>query len=155
MILSKKVFFSKHQNKVILFLKLLNSRTKTTLKSSVVIFQTLETSLQLRPLQPHWPQQPLKPNFLKKVPDHDGLIINGNKITNNGDCLWNGSSQIQFFTNIRHPFWRRPLRLRVVKKISNGRSGINFHYSGSHWASVFGRFVKISGQARSLLCVKT
>ena len=44
MILSKKLFFSKHQNKVILVLKLLNSRTKTTLKSSVVIFQALETS---------------------------------------------------------------------------------------------------------------
>ena len=36
--------FSKHQNKVILVLKLLNSRTWKTLKSSVVIFQALETS---------------------------------------------------------------------------------------------------------------
>ena len=33
--------------------------------------------------------------------------------------------------------------------------GINFHYSGSHWASVFGRFVKTSGQARSLLCINS
>ena len=40
----KRTFFSKHQNKVIFVLKLLNSRTKTTLKSSVVIFQALETS---------------------------------------------------------------------------------------------------------------
>ena len=38
-------FFSNHQNKVILFLKLLNTRTWITLNSSVVIFQALETSL--------------------------------------------------------------------------------------------------------------
>ena len=44
MILSKKIFFSKHKNKVLLGLKLLNSRTKMTLKSSVVIFQALENS---------------------------------------------------------------------------------------------------------------
>ena len=40
----KKFFFSKHQNKVILVLKLLNSRTRKTLKSTVNIFQALETS---------------------------------------------------------------------------------------------------------------
>ena len=64
---------------------------------------------------------------------------------------WNGSSKIQFFTKIWHSFWWRSLRPREVKKVSNGGSGINSHYSGSHWASVFGRFVKTSGQARSLL----
>ena len=42
-----------------------------------------------------------------------------------------------------------------VKNFSNDNSGINFHYSGSHWASVFGRFVKASGQARSLLCINS
>ena len=42
MILS--ICFSKHQNKVISALKLLNSRTWKTLKSAVVIFQALETS---------------------------------------------------------------------------------------------------------------
>ena len=42
-----------------------------------------------------------------------------------------------------------------VKKISNGGSGINLHYSGSHWASVFGRFAKTFGQARSLLYVNS
>ena len=40
----QKIFFSNHQKKVILVLKLLNSRTRKTLKSSVVIFQALETS---------------------------------------------------------------------------------------------------------------
>ena len=40
----------------------------------------------------------------KKLPDADGLIITGTKITNTGNFLWNGSSKIQFFTNICHPF---------------------------------------------------
>jgi hypothetical protein len=40
----KTFFFSKHQNKAKLVLKLINSRTLTTLMSSVVIFQALETS---------------------------------------------------------------------------------------------------------------
>ena len=43
MILSK-FFLPKHQNKAILGLKLMSSRTWTTLKSSAVIFQALETS---------------------------------------------------------------------------------------------------------------
>ena len=54
-----------------------------------------------------------------------------------------------------HLYCRRPLRLCGVKTNSYDWSGINFYYSGSHWASVFGTFVKTSGQARSLLCVKT
>ena len=40
----EKLLFSKHQNKVILVLKLLNSRTWKTLKSTVVILQALKTS---------------------------------------------------------------------------------------------------------------
>ena len=48
--------------------------------------------------------KPLKPNFLKKLPDPYGVIIAGTKITNTGNFLWNGSSKIQFFTNIWHPF---------------------------------------------------
>ena len=93
-------------------------------------------------------------NFLKKY-DPDDLIITGTKLTNTGNFLWNGSPKIQFFTNIWHSVWRRLLRPCEVKKVSNDGSGINFHYSGSHWSSVFGRFLKTSGQARSLLCVKT
>ena len=72
----------------------------------------------------------LKPNFLIKLPDPDSLIISGTKIT--GNSLRNVSSKIQFFTNIWHRFCRRPRRPCVVKKVSNGGSGINFHYSGSH-----------------------
>ena len=73
------------------------------------------------------------------------------KITITGIFLWNGLSKIKFFTKIWHLFWRRPLRPHEVKKVSNGGLGINSHYSGSHWGSAFGRFVKKSGQARSLL----
>ena len=40
----QKIFFSKHQNKAPLDLKLMNSRTWMTLNSSVLIFQALETS---------------------------------------------------------------------------------------------------------------
>ena len=54
-----------------------------------------------------------------------------------------------------HLFCRRPLRLCEVKTNSYDGSSINFHYSRSHRASVFGTFAKTSGQARSLLCVKT
>jgi hypothetical protein len=36
--------FSKHQNKIIFDIKLINSRSRMTLKSSVVIFWALETS---------------------------------------------------------------------------------------------------------------
>ena len=42
-------------------------------------------------------------------------------------------------------FYLRPLRPGEVKKVSNGWSGINFRNSGSHWTSVFDRFVKTCG----------
>ena len=43
----KKIFFSKHQNRAILVLKLKNLRTWTTLKSSVVIFSGLRNPCSL------------------------------------------------------------------------------------------------------------
>ena len=71
-----------------------------TLESSAVIFQGLKP-LQLHwPLQPRWPLQPQKPYFTKKIPDPDGWIIPGTKMTNTGLFLWNGSSKIQIFTEI-------------------------------------------------------
>ena len=154
----KKLLFSKHQSKVIIILKLLNSRTWKTLKSSVVIFQALENSpasLTSAASATSLASTASKAQFPKKLLDPDGLIITGTKITNTGHFLWNWSPKIQFFTNIWQSFWRRLLRPIEVKKISNDGSGINFHYSGSHWPSVLGRFVKTSGQARSLLYVKT
>ena len=46
---------------------------------------TYAASLTFRPLQPHWPLQPLQPYFTKKtLPDPDGWIIPGTKMTNTG-----------------------------------------------------------------------
>ena len=81
----------------------LNSRTWMTLKSSAVIFQTLEPLQPQWPLQPQrppWPQWPLQPHFIKNITDCDGWIIPGTKMTITGPFLWNGSSKIQFFTDI-------------------------------------------------------
>ena len=69
------IFFFKTPNWNILVLRLLNSRTRMTLKSSIVILQALETTAPQWPLQPHWRQQSLQPYFLKKLPDPNGLII--------------------------------------------------------------------------------
>ena len=69
------------------------------LEDSAVIFQALETSpasLMSMAWQPHWPQQPLKPNLLKKLHDPDGLIITVSKKTITGNSLWNGSSKPHF-----------------------------------------------------------
>ena len=90
MILSKN-FFPKHQNKLKLVLKLLNSRTWITLKSSVVIFQALKP-LQPQwpqwPQQPQWPQRPRKPHMIKKFTDPDGLIISSTQLTNTYQSLF-------------------------------------------------------------------
>ena len=72
------------------------------LKSSLMIFQALEPQQPQPPhrlLQPQWPQQPLKPYFIKELPDLDDWIVPGTKMTNAGPFLWNGSSKIQFCTD--------------------------------------------------------
>ena len=74
----------------------------------------------------NWEQENLYPSWRAKY-------FNANKNRNNCGI---GSSKIQFFTNIWHPFWRRLLRPREVKKVWNSGSSINSHFSGSHWASV-------------------
>ena len=80
----------------------LNSRTPMTLESSAVIFQALkplQPHWPHRPLRPRWPLQPQKPYFTKELPDSDGWIILGTKMTNSCQFLWNSSSKIQFFTD--------------------------------------------------------
>ena len=153
----KSFFFFKYQNKI---LKSSNPQIQESgrLKSEVVIFQAFKTSSAYltSPASATSPASTaLNANFLKTKSGPDGLIITGTKLTNTGHFLWNGSPKIQFFTKLWHSFWRRLLRLREVKRVSNDGSGINFHYAGSHWASLLDRFVKRSGQARSLLSVKT
>ena len=88
----------------------LNSNAWITLKSSAVIFQS---SKPLQPQWPQWPQQPQwprQPHFIKKFTDPDGLIISSTQLTNTSPFLWNGSSKIQFFTDIWDPFCQRLLR---------------------------------------------
>ena len=65
------------------------------------------------------------------------------RITKTGHFLWYRSSKIQCFTNIWYPFWQRLLRLCQVRKVSNGWSGINSSYSGTHWTLIFWRFAKL------------
>ena len=39
-------------------------------------------------------------SFHQNIADHDSCIMPGTKMTNTGPFLWNGSSKIQFFTDI-------------------------------------------------------
>ena len=90
-----KIFFSKN-------IKMkLSSITWMTLKSSVVIFTALELLLS------QWPQQP---HFNKGLPESDGWIIPGTKMTNTGPSLRNEESKFQFFTDIWYLFCWRLLR---------------------------------------------
>ena len=123
---------------VIFVLKLLNSSTWKILKSSVVVFQALETS----------------PASLTSAASATSLASTASKAQFPQKTSWSWLEWIiknPIFTKIWHLFWRRPLRPQEVKKVSNGGSGITSYYSESQWASVFGRFNKTSGQARSLL----
>ena len=106
MIYCGKTFFQNMNIKLI-------SNAWMTLKSSVVIFQTL------KPLQPQWhqwPQQPQRPqslcqpHFIKEFTDPDGLIIYNTQMTNTSSFLWNESSKIQFFTIVWYFFCQRLLR---------------------------------------------
>ena len=103
---TQKIFFQTIKIK-------LNSRTWMTLKSQGVIFQSLQPlqpQWPQQPQQPQWPQWPEQPHFIKKITDPDSWIIPGTKRTNTHPFLWNWSSKIQFFTNIRFLFCWRLLR---------------------------------------------
>ena len=87
----------------------LNSNAWMILKSSVVVFQALkllQPQWPQRPQQPQWPQWPQQPHFIKKITDPDDLIIPSTQMTNTSPFLWNGSSKIQFFTDIWYSSWR-------------------------------------------------
>ena len=99
-------------------------------KSSEMIFKTRETFQQ--PRQPNWPHQSRQPYFLQEIPDHDGLIIPGTKMTNTGHFLWNRSSKIQFFTDIWYLFCLRLLRSGYVTFLKTGWWNSNDHTSRIH-----------------------
>ena len=92
---TQNFIFSIHQNKA----ENQNLYDSEVLISDFPGFRTSAASMTSSSLQPQWPQQPLKPYFIKKLPDPDDWIIPGTKITNAGPFLWNGSSKIQFFTD--------------------------------------------------------
>ena len=101
-------FFSKHFFFQNIKIKL-NSNAWMILKSSVVVFQALkllQPQWPQQPQQPQWPQWPQQPHFIKKITDLDDLIIPSTQMTNTSPFLWNGSSKIQFFTDIWFSSWR-------------------------------------------------
>ena len=63
-----------------------------------------------QPQQPQWPQWPQQPHFIKKFTRPHRWIIPNTQMTNTILFLCNGSSKIQFFTNIWYPFCPRLLR---------------------------------------------
>ena len=68
-----------------------------------MIFQALESLQPQRPLQPQqpqWPQLPQQPHFIKKITDPDVWIIPSTQLIKTSPFLWNGSSKINFFTDI-------------------------------------------------------
>jgi hypothetical protein len=132
MILSKKIIFSKHQNLS------LNHRIQEPgwLWSPQMWFSRPKKPLQphwpQQPWQPHWPHQPHQPYFLQEIPDLDGLIIPGTKMTNNSPFLWNRSSKIQFFTDIWYLFCWRLLRSGYVTFLKTGWWNSNDRTSEIH-----------------------
>ena len=126
MILPQKTLFQNIKIK-------LNSNAWMTLKSSVVIFQALKP-LQPQwpqwPQQPQWPQWPRQPHFIKKITDPDGLIIPSTQMTNTSPFLWNGSSKIQFFTDIWYTFCPRLVRPACVTFLKTGWWNSNAPHSG-------------------------
>ena len=66
-----------------------------------------------------WPQQPLQPYFLKKLPGPDGLIITGTKMTNTGHFLYNESSEFQFFTSIGYLFLSKAVEASLLYFLEN------------------------------------
>ena len=74
-----------------------------TLQQSVVIFQTLEPLQPQRPpqpQQPQWPQRLNSPISSKKITHPDVWIIPSTLIIKTSPFLWNGSSKINFFTEL-------------------------------------------------------
>ena len=122
-----KIFLSKN-----IEIKLI-SRTWMSLKSSVVIFQAfkpLQPQWPQQPQQPRWPQWPQQPHFTKELPEPDGWIIPGTKMTSTGPFLWDGSSKIQFFTGIWYLFCWRLLRPAYVTFLKTGCKYQNVITSG-------------------------
>ena len=100
-----------------------------------MIFQTLEPlqpQWPQQPWQPQWPQWPQQPHFINFFTNPDGWIIPGTQMTNTSPFLWNGSSKIQFFTDIWYPFCWRLLRPAYVTFLKTGWWNSNFQTSAMY-----------------------
>ena len=87
MILSKE-FFSKHQKKEDISPQIINLDDTEVLSSD---FPGLSpASLTSGAFASSLASTASKAQFPQKLPDPDGLIINGTKITTTGNFLWNG-----------------------------------------------------------------
>ena len=106
-----KILFSKHQIKP----EFKNLDDSEVLSSDFPALTILQPLWPHRPQQPHWPHWSQLPYFIKELPDSDGLIISGTKKTNSDPLLWNGSSNIQYFTDIWYlsvgGCWGQPMLL--------------------------------------------
>ena len=111
----------------------LNSKTWMTLKSSVVIFKTLES------LQPQWslqPQQHLQTHFIKNITGCDGWIIPGTKMTNTGTYCGMDHQKSNFSLILGQPilalFLSEAVEAADVTFLKSGRWNSNANYSWSH-----------------------
>ena len=106
-----QILFLKHQNKA----EFKNLDDSEVLSSDFTGLKTLQPLWPHRPQQPHWPHWPQQPYFIKELLDSDCLIIPGTNMTNTGFSSWNGSSNIQYFTDIWYlsvgGFWGQPMLL--------------------------------------------
>ena len=78
---NKKYLLSKHRNKA----------EFRYLEDPAVIFQALEPlqpQWPQQPQQPRWPQWPQQPHFIQELPEPDGWIIPGTKMTSTSVFCW-------------------------------------------------------------------
>ena len=103
---TQNFFFSKHPNKA----DLNNMDDSEVPSSGFPGLRTSMASMTSTASTTSMASMTSSASFHQKNTDHDGGIIPGTKMTNDGPFLWNGSSKIPFFTNIWYPFCRRLLR---------------------------------------------
>jgi hypothetical protein len=93
---TKSIFFSKHQNKA----EFKNLDFSKVLISDFPDLRTYEASMTSTASTTSMASITFTASFHQNITDCDGWITPGTKMTNIGPFLWNGSSKIQFFTDI-------------------------------------------------------
>ena len=93
---TKNIFFTKHQNKA----EFKNLDDSEVLSCYFPDLRTSTASVTSAASTTSVASMTLTASFHQKNTDHDGWIIPDTKMTNTGPFLWNGSSKIQFFTDV-------------------------------------------------------